>query len=83
MRVSVRYFGIVGDVVRRKTDEVELADGATVADLLSQLARDNPGFAPVAKQVRAVVDGENAGRDVVLTAGSEVTLMRAIGGGGQ
>ena len=32
---------------------------------------------------RAVVDGQNAGRDVVLTAGSEVTLMRAIGGGGR
>lgn len=81
MQVSVRYFGIVGDVVRRKTDEVELADGATVADLLAALVRDSPGFAPVAKQVRAVVDGENAGRDVVLRPGSEVTLMRAIGGG--
>ena len=81
MRVSVRYFGIVGDVVRRKTDEVDLADQATVGDLLAQLARDNPGFATVAKQVRAVVDGENAGRDLVLHSGSEVTLMRAIGGG--
>ena len=81
MQISVRYFGIVGDVVRRKTDEVDLEDGATVADLLAALVRDNPGFAPVAKQVRAVVDGENAGRDLVLLPGSEVALMRAIGGG--
>ena len=81
MQVSVRYFGIVGDMVRRKTDEIELADGATVADLLAALVVENPGFAPVAKQVRAVVDGENAGRDMVLTTDSEVTLMRAIGGG--
>lgn len=83
MRVSVRYFGIVADVVRRKTDEIELADGATVADLLAALVAANPGVAPVAKQVRAVVDGENAGRDAVLRPGSEVTLMRAIGGGGR
>lgn len=81
MRVNVRFHGIVGDIARRKSQQVEIADGATVAELLTALADEDAGFGGVAKQVRAVVNGQNAGRDDVLQADDEVMLVRAIGGG--
>lgn len=79
--VTVRFFGIVGDIAKRKVQLVELADGDTVAGLLARLTTGNPAFGPVATQVRAVVNGENAAKDRVLRDGDDVLLMRAIGGG--
>lgn len=81
MRVRVRFHGIVGDITKRKDQEVEIPDGATVADLLATLSSEDPGFAGIAKQVRAVANGQNAARETVLDPGAEVVLMRAIGGG--
>jgi len=81
MHVTVRFFGIVGDIADRKTQDLELQDGATVAELLTTLSAENAGFAKIAKQVRAVAGGENVTRDHVLSPDSEVVLVRAIGGG--
>ncbi len=81
MRVTVRFYGIIGDIAKRKDQELELPDDATVADLLATLSDGNSGFAGIAKQVRAVVNGQNVARDDVLPSGADVVLMRAIGGG--
>jgi sulfur carrier protein ThiS len=81
MRVTVRFYGVIGDIAKRKDQEIEIADGATVADLLASLSTGNAGFAGIAKQVRAVANGQNVSRDAVLQPGAEVVLMRAIGGG--
>lgn len=81
MRVTVRFYGIIGDIAKRKDQEIELQDGASVADLLSTLSAENPDFGPIAKQVRAVANGQNVARGDILKAGDDVVLMRAIGGG--
>jgi molybdopterin converting factor small subunit len=81
MHVTVRFFGIVGDIADRKSQIVELQDGATIAELLASLSTGNPGFARIEKQVRAVADGTNVTRDHVLSPDGEVVLVRAIGGG--
>ena len=36
MNVTVRYHGIIGDMLRRKTEKLEMPDGATVIDLLDR-----------------------------------------------
>ncbi len=81
MRVTVRFYGIVGDIANRKNQEIEIPDGATVADLIATLSGLNPGLAGIAKQVRAVANGQTVARDDVLPPDAEVGLMRAIGGG--
>ena len=81
MRITVRFFGIVGDVAKRKEQVIDLPEAASVGDLLATLGAANSGFAAVAKQVRAVVRGQNATRDEPLHDGDDVVLMRAIGGG--
>jgi molybdopterin converting factor small subunit len=81
MKVLVTYHGIIGDMIGRKQQELDLADGATVADLRAALEAESDRKASVLKQARTFVAGHLAPKESVLTDGTEVTFMRPIGGG--
>ena len=81
MNVVVRYHGIVGDMLRRKTQQVQMPDDATVADLLTAISDGNEGAQMILKQTRAFIDGKQADRAAPLADGAEVTFMRPIAGG--
>jgi molybdopterin converting factor small subunit len=81
MNVTVRYHGIIGDLLRRKTQQVEMPDGATVTDLLIVVTGGEEGSGTILKQTRAFIDGKQADRTTRLTDGAEVTFMRPIAGG--
>ena len=81
MKVTVRYHGIIGDMLRRKTQTVEIPDGATVTDLLAIVIGDDEGAQSILKQTRAFIDGKQADRTMPLADGAEVTFMRPIAGG--
>ena len=82
MRVKVRYFGIVADMLERRDEVVVIADGATVADLVAQLAAADETFTAILGQVSIVIDGRTVARVERLSDGAEVAVMRPIGGGG-
>ena len=82
MNVVVRYYGIIGDMLRRKTQQVEMPDDATVADLLTAIGDGDEGAQMILKQTRAFIDGKQADRAAPLADGAEVTFMRPIAGGG-
>ena len=81
MNVTVRYHGIIGDMLRRKTQQVEMPDGATVTDLLALVTASDEGVQSILKQTRAFIDGKQADRAAPLADGAEVTFMRPIAGG--
>jgi molybdopterin converting factor small subunit len=81
MNVIVRYHGIIGDMLRRKTQQVEMPDAATVADLLAAISDGDEGARMILKQTRAFIDGKQADRAAPLADGAEVTFMRPIAGG--
>jgi molybdopterin converting factor small subunit len=81
MIVTVRYHGIIGDMLRRKTQQVEMPDGATVTDLLAVVTGADEGARAILKQTRAFIDGKQADRTMPLADGAEVTFMRPIAGG--
>jgi len=60
MNVTVRYHGIIGDMLRRKTQQLELRDGETIADLLTAIASADDGAQMILKQTRAFIDGKQA-----------------------
>lgn len=64
--------------VRVNGQERELPDGTTVAELLVELGMGPVGVA-VAVDRKVVPRGEHASR--ALEAGSEVEVIRAVGGG--
>jgi molybdopterin converting factor small subunit len=81
MNVTVRYHGIIGDMLRRKTQQVEMPDGATVTDLLAKVTGDDEDARTILKQTRAFIDGKQADRATPLADGPEVIFMRPIAGG--
>jgi molybdopterin converting factor small subunit len=81
VNLTVRYHGIVGDMLRRKTQQVAIPDGATVTDLLAEITDGDEGARTILKQTRAFIDGQQADRAAPLADGAEVTFMRPIAGG--
>jgi molybdopterin converting factor small subunit len=81
MNVTVRYHGIIGDMLRRKIQQVEMPDGATVTDLLAAVTGGDEDGTAILKQTRAFIDGKQADRVTPLSDGAEVIFMRPIAGG--
>ena len=81
MEVTVKFHGIIGDMLSRKTQYVEMPEGATIDDLLVTLTEGDDRAQSVLKQTRAFIDGKQADRAAPLAAGAEVIFMRPIAGG--
>jgi len=82
MNVRVRLFAILRERAGSETVEVELPEGATVADALGELGR-LPGLEePIARMpVRMAVNREYADAGTRLAAGDELALIPPISGG--
>jgi molybdopterin synthase catalytic subunit len=82
MNVQVRLFAILRERAGRDSLELELADGATVADALDALAGE-PGLEDVVPrmQLRAAVNREYVADDSPLRAGDEMAVIPPVSGG--
>lgn len=82
MNVRVRLFAILRERAGRDTVEVELPDGATVGEALTELAQ-LPGLEePIARMpVRMAVNREYADAGTRLAADDELALIPPISGG--
>jgi len=82
MNVSVRLFAILRERAGRDSVEIELPEGARVADALSVLERE-PGLGDVLPRlsVTMAVNREYAGDDTALAAGDELALIPPVSGG--
>jgi molybdopterin synthase catalytic subunit/molybdopterin converting factor small subunit len=76
VKVDVKLFAMLRERAGSGSVEVELADGATVGDLLGELA-DLIGAMPV----RAAVNREYSQTTRALSAGDEVALIPPVSGG--
>ncbi len=81
MRVRVLYFAVLRERLRRDEEEVELADGATVASLLDALAARNPPVAGLRRHLQVARNRETARADAPLADGDEVALIPPVAGG--
>ncbi|MFC6941752.1 ubiquitin-like small modifier protein 1 [Salinirubellus sp. GCM10025818] len=96
MNVELRCFGPVREAVGTKSATRELPEGATVADLLSELVEDAPDLdgqlldetGEVSGSINVTVDGDNVRQlDGAATALSDGDVVRiappVVGGGGR
>jgi len=95
MKVSVRYFGFVKNMVKKREEEFELREGALLSDLLNKLAGIygepfqkevyEPGLKDVKTgfvvTVNGVLMGQLHGVDTRLNEGDSVILMTLMSGG--
>lgn len=81
MIVTVKLFARARELAKRGEVRVEVADGATVAQLRRRLREDVPALASLLDRCVVAVDEEFANEDVVLGETSEVALIPPVSGG--
>jgi molybdopterin converting factor small subunit len=81
MRIAVRLGSGLSRLAGRSRLELELADGATVGDLLDRVAGDRPELGAGMPSVLTVVRGTQVAGDRVLADGDEVALLIPVAGG--
>lgn len=79
MRVRVLFFGVLKESIGASATDIELPDGARVADLLKELVASRP--IPALKSLAVSVNAEFASSNQILHDGDEVGLLPPVSGG--
>jgi molybdopterin converting factor small subunit len=81
MRIDVRLGSGLARVAGGSRLAVEVADGATVGDLLARVAQERPALAGGLPSALTVVGGTQVGGERVLVEGDEVAVLTPVAGG--
>ncbi len=81
MEIQVRYFAAAREATGVEGESVQLADGSTVATLLTALCGRHPDLAGPATSMRVALDENFAETDARLRDGAVVALIPPVGGG--
>jgi molybdopterin converting factor subunit 1 len=81
MRVQVLFFGVLKDLVGHASESLQLAEGATVADVLDHYESRIPRIREVLPSLALSVNQHYAGPDALLGDGDEVGLLPPVSGG--
>jgi molybdopterin converting factor small subunit len=82
VQVSVRLSSILAQQAGSSIVQVELAEEATIANLLEVLSAQNPALSQPLQTTVAIIAGRHVDRAQPLKAGQEVALLIPIAGGG-
>jgi MoaD family protein len=81
MKVRVRLFARIREIVGAGQLERELGEGATLGDLLGALAAEYPKLADVTERTVISVNQKFATRETSLSDGDEVAIFPPVSGG--
>ena len=81
MNIRVQLFAAAREQVGAESVDVELPEGATVADLQAWLIANEPRLADIVQQSRFAVSAQFASPDAVLNDAAEVALIPPVSGG--
>ena len=81
MELIVRFFALYRERAGHNTYPVQLPEGATVADLTTEVRRHFPMLAPPEVQIVVAVNAEYADPGETLHQGDEVSLIPPVSGG--
>ncbi len=82
MKISVRLFAGLHDLLGQREITLHRADGATVAQLRDQLSHEYPVVTPFLPTLICAVDEEYVSHEHPLRDGDEVALIPPVSGGG-
>ena len=79
MKIKVRLFASYREIAGTNQVQLQLQEGATVADLLKRLRHDFPGLP--AQGFRVAINAEFVEASQVIQPGDELALIPPVSGG--
>jgi MoaD family protein len=81
MKVRAQFYAQLRDLVGSREMDVDLAEGATVGDLLDQIYEQQPKLGLHDKSILIGVGVEFVDRNYKLKPGDEISIMPPVQGG--
>jgi molybdopterin converting factor small subunit len=81
MKIPVQFYAQLRDLVGMRELDVDLAEGATVRDLLEKIYAQQPALGPHDKSILIGAGVEFVGRNYELKPGEEISIMPPVQGG--
>lgn len=81
MTLRVLLFAQLADSIGRRSIDIELPDGSTVADLLRALENERASIATLRGRIAVAVDECYATAETVLREGQTIALIPPVSGG--
>ncbi len=81
MKVGVQFYAQLRDVAGVAHLDVDLAEGATVSDLLEQVYKEIPALCAYDKSILIGAGLEFVDRNCKMKAGDEIAIMPPVQGG--
>ena len=81
MKVRVLFYAQLRDLLGMRQLDVDVADGATVRDLLDQIYTQQPALRPHDKSILIGAGVEFVDRNYRLSPGEEISIMPPVQGG--
>ena len=81
MKVRVMFYAQLSDLLGIRQLDVDVADGATVRDLLGKIYAQQPKLRPHDKSVLIGAGVEFVDRNYRLSSGEEISIMPPVQGG--
>ncbi len=81
MHVRVLFFGMLKDLAGKSADSLQLHDGSSVRELLSECEKRSPRIADSLSSLAVAVNQQYADIEKVLNDGDEVALLPPVSGG--
>jgi MoaE-MoaD fusion protein len=81
MRVRVLFFGILKEIIGKSVDLIDLADGASLRDVLALYESQNPRLKESLPSLAVAVNQEYSGPDTKLRENDEIALLPPVSGG--
>jgi MoaD family protein len=81
MKVRVQFYAQLHDLVGTREINVDLAEGATVGDLLDEIYAQQPNLRPHDKSILIGAGVEFVDRNYKLKPGEDISIMPPVQGG--
>jgi MoaD family protein len=81
MKVTVKFFAALREVIGKPEIEQELPPGATVQDLLNLLTQEHPVLSRYVSHINVAVNRKYVDLQTTLQQGDEVACLPPVGGG--
>jgi molybdopterin synthase sulfur carrier subunit len=81
MKVSVKLFARARELAGTPSIDIELPDGATVAQMKTALLQQTPALKPLAPSLLVAVGSDYVSESAVIPPGAEVACFPPVSGG--